>query len=102
MKQWIYRRGQQTSGGPPVWGLGEVVTLHRKKNCDVTKNSQLSDLDIDRIGMFLNNKKSVILLNSHIVSATLLAPPLPLPSPLKQKEAKCVGNLFMTSARFCI
>jgi hypothetical protein len=25
-------RGQPIKGGPPTWGLGEVITSHREKN----------------------------------------------------------------------
>ena len=65
----------------------------KKKN--VTKNSQLSDLDTDRIDIFLNNHKLFSLLYSHITSATLIPSPLPaqpLPSTLKQKKANFVEN----------
>jgi hypothetical protein len=42
----IYSRGQPTRGGPPAWGLGEVLTtLHRKKLPCYETLYRASDLD---------------------------------------------------------
>src|SRR5215468_11096870 len=33
-----FSRGQPTRGGPPAWGLGEVLTTPHRKKYDVTKH----------------------------------------------------------------